>query len=88
MSTYDEDVAVFWRAVVGRFIVATRERIEREQAAGRCDASLDAHASAFALVWMTERTLYELMVQPGQLARETLMTALATIWERSVFAGA
>jgi hypothetical protein len=40
---------------------------------------------AFSLVWMTERTLYEQMVQEGPMTREALMNALTAIWERSVF---
>ena len=85
VSTYDDEVAVFWRAVVGRFVEATRGRIEREQAAGRADDALEAGAVAFSLVWMTERTLYEQMVQEGPMTREALMNALTAIWERSVF---
>ncbi|MDQ3607296.1 MAG: TetR/AcrR family transcriptional regulator [Actinomycetota bacterium] len=88
VSTYDDEVAVFWRAIVGRFVEATRGRIEREQAAGRADPTLEAGAVAFALVWMTERTLYEVMVQEGPMTRVALMDALTVIWERSVFSGA
>lgn len=85
VSTYDDEVAVFWRAIVGRFVEATRGRVEREQAAGRADDALEAGAVAFSLVWMTERTLYEQMVQEGPMTREALMNALTAIWERSVF---
>ena len=35
VSTYDEELAGFWRALLQRFADATRERIESEQAAGR-----------------------------------------------------
>src|SRR5690349_3864611 len=31
-AAYDEEVARFWRALVGRFVDSTRARIEREQA--------------------------------------------------------
>jgi len=85
VSTYDDEVAVFWRAIVARFVEATRGRIEREQVAGRADQTLEAGAVAFSLVWMTERTLYEQMVQEGPMTREALMDALTAIWERSVF---
>lgn len=87
VSTYDDEVAVFWRGLVGRFVEATRGRIEREQATGRADRSLEAGAVAFSLVWMTERTLYEVTVQEGPVTREVLMDALTAIWERSVFSG-
>ena len=33
-SAYDEAVGGFWRALVGRFVDASRRRIETEQAAG------------------------------------------------------
>ena len=39
VSTYDEEVAVFWRSTLGRFVDATRRRIEEEQAAGRTDVT-------------------------------------------------
>ncbi|MDQ3769526.1 MAG: TetR/AcrR family transcriptional regulator [Actinomycetota bacterium] len=87
VSTYDDEIAVFWRALVGRFVEATRGRIEREQAGGRADETLEAGAVAFSLVWMTERTLYEVMMQEGPMTREALMDALTAIWERSVFSG-
>src|SRR4051812_38875175 len=58
VSTYDEAVAEYWRSLLGRFVDATRKRIEAEQAAGR---ALDgpAGAMAFAMVWMVERAFYE-----------------------------
>ena len=45
VSTYDEEVAMFWRGLVGRFVDATRARIEAEQAAGR---ALPGDAQAMA----------------------------------------
>jgi len=85
-STYDEQVGAFWRALVGRFAEASRLRIEAEQAAGRA-AGLDPAATAFALVWMTERTMYQHMVQ--RIGREdALVEALTGIWARAVYGGA
>ena len=49
VSTYDEEVATFWRSLIGRFVEATRMRIEAEQAAGKAPA-FPAAPSAFALV--------------------------------------
>jgi len=88
VSTYDEDIAVHWRGLVGRFVEATCERIVREQDAGRARPGLDAHAIAFSLVWMVERTLYELMVQEGPMTPETLVDTLVGIWQHAVFAAA
>jgi len=50
VSTYDEEVATFWRALIGRFVEATEKRV-------------GSRATAFALVWMTERTFYQQLVQ-------------------------
>ena len=82
-STYDEQVATFWRAVVGRFVEATRARIEADVAAGR-SAGLDPGSAAFALVWMTERTAYQEMVQ-GLAAEGELAEALSAIWLRTIY---
>lgn len=88
VSTYDEEIAVHWRGLVGRFVEATRERIMREQQAGRAQPGLDAQAVAFSLVWMVERTLYEHLVQEGPVTRETVVEALLGIWQRAVFTAA
>jgi TetR/AcrR family transcriptional regulator, ethionamide resistance regulator len=79
VSTYDDEVAEFWRGLVGRFVEATRARIEAE------DADLPAEATAFALVWMTERAFHQLTVQNEPIAREELVEALAGIWRRTVY---
>ena len=84
VSTYDEDVATFWRQVIGRFVEATRMRIEAEQAAGK-SPDFPAAPTAFALVWMGERTLYQLLVQDTGHSREEAVEALVRIWVRSVY---
>ena len=70
VSTYDEEVATFWRALIGRFVEATEKRVE-------------SRATAFALVWMTERTFYQQLVQGRPLDPGELVSALAGIWERA-----
>ncbi len=84
VSTYDEEIAVFWRALLQRFADATQSRITTEQEAGRAPA-MPAAATAFALVWMTERTFYQQMVQGAPIAREDLVAALNGVWLRSVY---
>jgi AcrR family transcriptional regulator len=79
VSTYDEEVAAFWRGLVGRFVEATRVRLE----AGGTD--LPPEATAFALVWMTERSFHQLTVQDEPIARAELVDALAEIWRRTVY---
>jgi TetR/AcrR family transcriptional regulator, ethionamide resistance regulator len=84
VATYDEGIATFWRALLGRFVDATDERISAEQAAGRADAAIPARATAFSLVWMTERTLYEQHVQASPFATGEVVAALGRIWIRAL----
>jgi len=84
VSTYDDEVAQFWRAMLGRFVDASRRRMELEQAAGRGVAEY-AQATAFALCWMTERTMYQHLVQGGPMSSDEMVEALVGIWLRSVY---
>ena len=77
VSTYDEEVATFWRGLVGRFVDATRARLEAD------GTTLPAQATAFALVWMTERAFHQLGVQDEPVPRAELVAALAGIWQRT-----
>jgi AcrR family transcriptional regulator len=79
VSTYDEEVARFWRELVGRFVEATRVRIEAQ------GTTLPSEATAFALVWMTERAFHQLTVQDEPVARAELVEALTGIWQRTVY---
>ncbi|MDQ3741426.1 MAG: TetR/AcrR family transcriptional regulator [Actinomycetota bacterium] len=80
VSTYDEEVAGFWRALVGRFAEPTRERIEAE----RPDFPGSAGATAFALVWMVERSFYQQLVQGEPVSADELVDVIATIFERTI----
>jgi TetR/AcrR family transcriptional regulator, ethionamide resistance regulator len=84
VSTYDDEVAQFWRAMLGRFVDASRRRIEAEQEAGLCVAR-HAQATAFALCWMTERTMYQHLVQGGPMTSDEMVDALVGIWLHSVY---
>jgi AcrR family transcriptional regulator len=84
VSTYDEAVATHWRALIGRFVEATRVRIEDEQAAGKA-AAFPAAPTAFGLVWMCERMLYQLAVQDPPFDRDEAIEALVRIFMRSVY---
>jgi AcrR family transcriptional regulator len=84
VSTYDDEVAVFWRALLGRFVEASRKRIEAEIAAGTSTAH-PVDATAFALCWMVERALYQELVQGAPIRREDLVEALVRIWMRTVY---
>jgi len=84
VSTYDDEVARFWRAMLGRFVDASRRRIEAEQEVG-LSVARDAQATAFALCWMTERTMYQHLVQHGPMSAEDMVDALVGIWLHSVY---
>jgi AcrR family transcriptional regulator len=88
VSASDPPVGVFWRGLVGRFITASAERIAAEQTAGRTDAVLDPTATAFALVWMTERSFHQMLVQEDPIPLERLVAALTQVWRATVYGSA
>ena len=83
VSTYDEEIARIWRALLQRFADATTRRVEREREAGQVP-DIDVAATAFALVWMTERTCYQELVQ-GREDGEALIEAMTGIWVRGLY---
>jgi len=88
VSTYDDAVATYWRGLVGRFVDATQERIEAEQRAsnGGPDPDRPARAMAFAMVWMVERSFYEVLVQgdvDGTPSADELVRAIDAIFSSS-----
>jgi AcrR family transcriptional regulator len=85
VSTYDAPVGVFWRELVGRFVDASAARIAAEQVAGRATTALDATATAFALVWMTERSFHQMVVQEEPVPAGELVAALAGVWRATVY---
>jgi AcrR family transcriptional regulator len=84
VSTYDEVVGPFWHALVGRFVDATARRIAAEAGDG-ADVPANPEATAFALVWMTERTLHQVLVQDRPMAHDELVRALRRIWIATVY---
>jgi AcrR family transcriptional regulator len=83
VSGYDDEVGAFWRGVIGRFEEATSARLEHEWGAGAHSPS--ARATAFSLSWMTERVLYQSVVQDGEVDREELVDALVAVWQSAVY---
>ena len=71
-SAYDEVVAQFWRALMGRFVEASRTRIGSEPV-------------AFSLTWMTERACYQRLVQGRPLDDEDFLAGLVHIWTAAVY---
>jgi TetR/AcrR family transcriptional regulator, ethionamide resistance regulator len=86
-AAVDEAVAGFWRALVGRFVEASRRRIEAEQAAGRM-GPMPAEEVAFSLSWMTERACYQRLVQGADLADAAFTAGLVRIWTGALYGGA
>ena len=84
VSTYDDEVAAFWRRLLGRFVEASRMRIVAEQEAGK-SSGCDAASTAFALCWMAERVLYQELVQGAPIPRDDLVEALVCIWMRTIY---
>lgn len=88
VSTYDEEIAVYWRGLLDAFVSATEQRIVRERAAaGRTGAGRsgdDPRAIAFALVWMLERTLYQQLVQDEPVPRKRIIEALVHIFQGAI----
>lgn len=84
-ASVDDEMRDLWRALVDRFVLATRARIEREQAAGRA-LDVPPEQTAFCLVWMTERACYQ-HVQQAAARPDELARALTAIWLRTVYGG-
>jgi AcrR family transcriptional regulator len=80
VSTYEEDIATFWRGLLNRFVEATTRRIEAE---GRPPAA--ARATAFALTWMVERTYYQQLVQEQPLPEAEVVEAIVGIYRGAVY---
>jgi TetR/AcrR family transcriptional regulator, ethionamide resistance regulator len=81
----DDEVAVFWHAILNRFVDATTARIEGLQATGRSVVRENARASAFALCWMIERAFNQQLVLGQPLPEDALVDALTGIFARAVY---
>ena len=81
----DDEVAVFWHAILDRFVDATARRIEALRAEGSTVVTEDARASAFALCWMIERAFNQQLVLGEPNAQEALVDALSGIFVRAVY---
>ncbi|MHB8690831.1 MAG: TetR/AcrR family transcriptional regulator [Solirubrobacteraceae bacterium] len=82
-ATYDPDVRAFWRGFNERFAAIATERIassvpsiDREHAAAR----------AYAVVWMTERSLTEHLANPTR-DEDALLDELTLFWHHATQPG-
>jgi AcrR family transcriptional regulator len=83
VSTYEEDIATFWRGLLTQFVDATARRIEADGSAGA-----DAQATAFALTWMVERTFYQQLVQERPVPEDVLIDAIVGIYRATIYGAA
>lgn len=81
----DDEVAVFWHALVDRFVEATQTRIEELQRTGATVVVEDARAAAFVLCWMIERAFNQQLVLHQPVPEEALLDALTGIFVRAVY---
>jgi AcrR family transcriptional regulator len=83
-ASTDPEMGEMWRAVIGRFIEATTDRLKREQEAGHA-VGLDPVATSTALVWMVERTTYQRIAQGENTDDPAFLQSLVDIWTRVVY---
>jgi AcrR family transcriptional regulator len=81
----DDEVAVFWHAILDRFVDATARRIDELRANGGTVVAEDARACAFALCWMIERAFNQQLVLGEPIAHDQLVAALSGIFVRAVY---
>jgi AcrR family transcriptional regulator len=81
----DDEVAVFWHAILDRFVDATARRIDELRSDGFTVVAEDARATAFALCWMIERAFNQQLVLGEPIAHDQLVAALSGIFIRAVY---
>lgn len=84
VSTYDEEVGAFWRALIERFIAATADHLRREQVAGRVRGELDPRATAESLVWMAERLCW-VYLRSGERSIDEVVDQLCVTWMAALY---
>ena len=84
VSTYDDEMREFWRGMVGRFVTATADHIQREQAAGVIDETIDPIPTAEQMIWGAERALY-VFVSTGDRDSDEVVGAIADFWLRALY---
>lgn len=84
VSTYDEEVRLFWRGIIERFVEATANHLRDEQAARRIPRALEPQSTAESLVWMAERCCYIYLASGERSARE-LVESLGATWTAALY---
>ena len=86
VSTYDDEVRLFWRGIVERFIAATEAHLDGERMRGRVPRVLEPRATAESLVWMAERCCYVYLASGERSARD-LVGSLGATWTAALYPG-
>ena len=84
VSTYDDEVRVFWRGIVERFVEATAAHLRSERSKGRVPRELEPQSTAESLVWMAERCCYIYLASGERSARE-LVESLGATWTAALY---
>ncbi|WP_354698001.1 TetR/AcrR family transcriptional regulator [Paraconexibacter sp. AEG42_29] len=73
---YDDAVAAYWASIVDQIIGGAEQRLQAEGLTVH-----DAHATATALVWMTERLCYQQTVRRAtDLTDDAAVAAISRVW--------
>jgi AcrR family transcriptional regulator len=86
----DAQTSAFWQQRMQGFIDAAASRIARDRERGVAPPGPEPQPLAAALMWMTERALYQRISdnEPALADRETLIATLADVWWRAIYAPA
>ena len=84
VSTYDDEVRVFWRGIVERFIEATAAHLRGERSRGRVPRALEPQSTAESLVWMAERCCY-IYLASGERSAHELVGLLGATWTAALY---
>jgi AcrR family transcriptional regulator len=77
---YDDAVAAYWSSIIDSIIAGSEQRLRSEGLAAD-----DAHATATALVWMTERLCYQHAVRRAtDLDDDAAINAISRVWWNSL----
>jgi AcrR family transcriptional regulator len=84
----DAETSAFWQRRMQAFIGASARRIERDRRRGLAPPGPEAQPLAAALMWMTERALYQQISggDPAFAEPEVFIDTLTDVWWRAIYA--
>jgi len=84
VASYDEEISVYWRGLVDRFVRGVAGRVRRDQEAGLVSADIDPESCAEILVYANEAYFLRNVAWDGG-SPEDAARALAPIWLRTLY---